>query len=978
MMDVSDPLATPADPNRGLPQLYRSRSRLSSEFSEEGGEGGSRRGSFSDTSTASRGVPTTEAVGSQITASAGEQNCPVVDDVIQKTQPLQSVSSLPSGLSSIARRTRPVEVSLVRTTSVPALQTSSLHYLGGDRRISEPNVRPVALPATPEQGSRPNPSLTLTRPHLPPLHLMSSGRAGPLPIASPTLPSPGFSAEGVRPSLPPLSPLCTTPTLSHATFTNLAKPQTVTPTGAVVVASMPQLMPTMSTQITPPLPPLVSPNSAHLVSEGITPQIDKESPLAASQPHSPPSDTGANLEPVPAPLAKQPPNNKSPLNQAQQPALLPQSPPDKLVASEELMSTDLGSVSKPESEDLRSQLSNEDSPSLPPFSAATSQELLVEKREESTERQEESTERHLSPEFPLLPPASPVPLRVSPDRERDEELGQKREEYVESIASSLSSKPPSPEIPPNERNQEPDEKTSFTVQVADGGRLISPKDGTSDVTTMGAVENIDMEGGGEGGVASILYGEEEMELPDIEKQLEMSGSEDSSSSSGSDEEVEPTAEEDVLQSEEVVDLRKGLVPPTSVRSSSHSLASTPSVSPSPSPIPHSSPLPSQHSVPILSADPVPNLKPPLPVPPTREEKKTKAVFSGTPATSVPATDSKCATGSLVVSFKKNLIASLCKRKEGSKRTRTKQQQSSLKLSREPVTKLKKPLVTLPTITPPDIVIEPPYCPLVVSISRSRLLHYEPLGLTSTVQQTGFVFSDEDDDDMIVTHSSAEQVKFKPPTEGVKPEVSSDRVKSSRSASTERVTVPQQQFSRHTAASPLAEVPSYPEVGGAVGGVMGVGVWKRELDISEMGLLPPAPQRVAEEQVEREGGREEGGDTTRLSPSFQVKVIPQSSSSSSSSGDSDSESGSDSSSHSSPSPLPVPTPTLPPSHSPTPSPRQQPMRSEDEESTSSSAAGGRGGTLKLKLRISKALLQNVARKYSALYMYIHTPMYTIET
>ena len=86
----------------------------------------------------------------------------------------------------------------------------------------------------------------------------------------------------------------------------------------------------------------------------------------------------------------------------------------------------------------------------------------------------------------------------------------------------------------------------------------------------------------------------------------------------------------------------------------------------------------------------------------------------------------------------------------------------------------------------------------------------------------------------------------------------------------------------------------------------------------------------------------------------IRVIPQSSSSSSSSssGISDSESGSNSSRHSSPSPPPPShPPILPPSHSPW----HQPVRSEDEESTSSSAGGG----LKLKLKISKALLQNVS-------------------
>ena len=444
------------------------------------------------------------------------------------------------------------------------------------------------------------------------------------------------------------------------------------------------------------------------------------------------------------------------------------------------------------------------------------EQLAREETSFTTEEVEHATERQpsRSPQYPHLAAVHPstVPL------EGDGDQGEEGEGDDDSVVSSLSSKPVSPEVPPVREDEREQERTSNFEKN-------QRNDGSDGLRLLDATCDFDVEVGGEGGVASILHGEDEMELPDIEKQLEMSESEDSSSgTSNSEDHSQPTGL-NVKSQGEIVDVRKELLVPkmASVRSSSHSLASTPSDSPCPSPIPHSTPLPSQYPVPIPTSDPKPYLTQSQPALLSHEQPKTKPIFSITPP------DSTHPPGSLVVSFRRHLIPSYGKAKKvGARRKRGTQSQTAAPRVPKEVSKLKRTCTTSAVEGS-----ETAASPLVVSILRSNLFT-EPFGLTASVQPTGIQYSD--DDDMIVTHSSAEQVKVNLPR--VKTEIiGSERVKSSQGLSTERVT--QQRFSRHAPSSPSAER-------GVAGGVA-MGVWKRELDISEMGLLPPAPVRTVEEQ-----------------------------------------------------------------------------------------------------------------------------------
>ena len=856
LIDIADPFTTPADPDRGLPRLCRSRSRLSSEFSEDGAEGGSRRGSVSESSITIR-VPTMEVASTGEAEGQNRPITPVEGEAIQKPQlPLSS-----SLTSSVMPLTKPVDVSLATTcASISPLSTESVQYKG-DRRVSEPIIRPAVLPVSSDQGECTQLPLTAVRP--PPLRLMSMGSSDALPLVSPVLSSPGSASHGTvarRTSLPLLSPLCTTPTPPH-----------VFPMTKVTMATTPQLVPTtLPTQHVPPPP---SPNSAHPPSLG----LGHTGSTASSQPW-PPVDTDIHRESTSQLIGQEvtltqavPESSHDRPHMSHDQAELsrgqPESSHDQPESSKELTSaprdTEVG-------ERVGKQLDVPPSISSPPSFQAS----LSESKDHSSEEEQSPPHKYppLSP--PHHPPKSPLPhSETTPPEERDRDSDQDVQSSGESRASSIP--PPSPDSEPARKTGlELERKTGFDVMTtpADAEKQAtqheSPPGERMRVLEVG--RDIDMEGGGEGGVAFILHGEEEMELPGIEQQLQLSESdeddeEDSSSSSGSEDDVEPPLPEvsQSIGSEGFVDLgpkRIFVQPPhsTFVRSSSHSLASTPSVSPSPSPIPQPSPLPtSQHSMPTLSSVPVPEHKPSPSKTQAREEAKSKAVFSTAP---LETTTTKSQTGPLIVSFRKHLVASLSKgTKEEVKRTSTKQQRmpSSLPSSHQPTpkpgkspgAKLKKRRVGAPSVqAPPDIVIEPPpSSPLVVCISRSQL-HHKMFGLTSALSQTTLTFSDEEDDDMIITHSSAEQVKFKPPMERTKPDIGSERVKSAM----ERIVVPSQP--RYSHSSPTSEQCSVSEMGG------GAGLWKRELDISEMGLLSSAPHAAVEEQpvcvlscVCREGG-----------------------------------------------------------------------------------------------------------------------------
>ena len=883
LMDGSNSFITPADPNKGLPQLYRSRSRLSSEFSEEG-EGGSRRGSFSDASVLSRGTPTEAAAMSRIAQLISEsgQNRPVTpveDDVIPRPQmpipiPQNGTQTVQSSVASIGR----VQVSLTRIASVPSLQTWSVPHTT-DRRMSEPSVQLQSAPLAPPTPTRP--SLTASHPTLPPLRLMSAGEA--LPLASPILVSPSSTLHSVagatRPSLPLLSPLRTTPTIPLPTLT---RPQLSSPAAD---AALPQIMPTTTTPAKPHLPllppPLVSPINVHPQLPGTTLPINTDAtprPLYLPSPID--TDPQLENENTPSPIQSQAHERES---QSQQeltveakprpPSLLPQEP---LGGSEELKRRPLHqteSTARSREDDIRERLSDENSPPSPPealYKEVTPRESFVTERE--------SEEKQLSPEIPLVAsrPTSSASLHVEKSRDVDPA----RDEDNDSILSSISSKPlsplifPGPTIPAEPEDDEGEEaveekaSTGFNEEAEEQeGRGVGgeERDGGEDVRVIEGEEDIDVEGAGEGGVESILHGEEEMELPDIEKQLEMSDSEEESdSSSGSEVEVEALTDKLRLGGprgdEELPGLHRsseGMFPARvpSVRSSSHSLASTPSISPSPSPIPHASPLPSPHSIPISSPGFIPPLDPPPPPPSTREEVKLKPSFSATPVTAFGVPEQKSQTGTLVVSFQKHLIASFSRGKEaGSKRTRPKSQPFlppptpiSIKPHKDPIAKLKKRQVAVLSLLPPSTVSVPPPQALMVSIPRNQL-HHKSFGL-SPVHESSFTFDPEDDgdnDDIIVTHSSADGVKFEPATERVKLEAGTKRVKLGMGSSVERVTKPA--FSRHTLPlNPVEEQPSFlpeKEVVGRAGG----GVWKRELDISEMGLLAPPPKRSKDQQV----------------------------------------------------------------------------------------------------------------------------------
>ena len=403
------------------------------------------------------------------------------------------------------------------------------------------------------------------------------------------------------------------------------------------------------------------------------------------------------------------------------------------------------------------------------------------------------------------PPTLEEPAKGSPSKEEEEEEEEEEEVDNESVLSATSSTKDSPYF------TEPPEKQ----ETETGFELVSPVEGgvtDREVRLRArevAVADINTEGGGEGGVACILD-EGEMDLADIDQQLQLTESEDSSSSdSSSGSEVDVPGSPTFLE------------PPVSRFHSSHSVATTPSISPSPSPDPHSGT--SRHSVPVPKSETLPTgpyFGVPLPV---GQREMVQRSLSPSPTVGGPL---MAPATPLVVSFKTELVASLRGRgrgreKVGSKWRRKKQSSSggaavsSEKKQKQRLSQQKAAASPLKKVDPPSLLPS-----LVIRIPRS-FIHYELPGVTTSDLRAGFV-DEEDDDDIIVTHSSAEQVKFNPSLERVKTDAASS------------VSFSQQGFQY-----------SAPE-----GGTPSQGVWRRELDISEMGLVAPpvAPAPLVEPQV----------------------------------------------------------------------------------------------------------------------------------
>ncbi|CAI8000758.1 Transcription initiation factor TFIID subunit 3 [Geodia barretti] len=712
--------------------------------------------------------------------------------------------------------------------------------------------------------------------------MSGGGNLDPLPIISPLLPSP--LAGGVRHALPLLSPLLTTPTPPN--------PPAKLPPIATPLPSSPQLVPTTGqTKSLGSTQPHQTSSAADIETE-----IESEMKISTGsvsfvhslKEASSVESTGRSPETAVKLASVEKPQSTTATEKTDKPTYESFSPSPPRVNSPEAKGEEGES------------LSDEESPSP----EETQSDIPVETRVTESSLYSPST-------LPLTSTPAISSPQLQPVREKSAvQSGEEEDDNDnESIISSASSKasleePEKPEIETGfslNQSMGEEERASLTAELV---RLRSCE-----------VADINTEGGGEGGVACILDDdEEEMDIPDIDKQLELSESDDSSSSgtsSGSEGETGRKVPE--VEEEEV---RIFLEPPkAAVRSSSHSLASTPSVSPSPSPIPGSTSL---HSIPVSVSDPLP--------PPTDPYLKPSPVSFGLKdvaksARQVPLSQHRESTGSFVVTIKTGLVPSLRERgrrgREGgggrNRRRRKEPSSRSASLQKDSEKKQKKRFPPLQRslqspVASAKIKSEPhaPHSPLIICIKRSLLHQESPLVTTSDLlPQPEYDEEEEeedDDDDVIVTHSSAERVKFKPPA--------IERVKTETPSSKGWYPGQGSQYSAPEGPTP------------------GQGVWRRELDISEMGLVAPPPPVLSQETQH-------------------VRIIPQPSSSSSS-GDSDS---TDSES-SSPSPL-----SHPPAPSPAPSPWQRPIRSEDEESTSSGATVGSGG-LKLKLKISKAFLQSM--------------------
>ena len=362
-----------------------------------------------------------------------------------------------------------------------------------------------------------------------------------------------------------------------------------------------------------------------------------------------------------------------------------------------------------------------------------------------------------------------------------------------------------------------------------------------------------------------------------------------------------------------------------VHSSSHSLASTPSASPASSPVPRSIPDAS------AAVPPSPGSTPHCPPRTSPAPQLGRKIKSDPPAAPSVAAGNKRVQASapptsLMVSFRKSLILSLSQGKKERERReekggRSKHGSRSPRLPANAPTPRDRggrgkkssqapppPSLPPPSTSPP---LHSPAAPLVVSVSRFHIMHTS-FGLAPSPVES------DDDDDMIITHSSRERVKYgrESSEDGFKYFQGSgaERVKLGQGSSAERVKPTQRssvervkhRFSRHSIVTPVEEKTT--TIGGGEGGSGGGGrggggkgggwggggkggggkgggggeggkggwggggggkgwggggkgegggksggVWSREVDMSEMGLLGSAPKRLKlEPQVPQVG------------------------------------------------------------------------------------------------------------------------------
>ena len=792
--------------------MFRCRSRLSSEISEEGGEGGSRRSSFSDSSglvlnrvvsEPAAGIAAGSGVAGQASSShSGNRNPAEISN--SATESSRQIS--PNDSTNLVANNK--EVSLTNVVR-PSTEISGESFTRG-REVSDPRG------SDPDSASERKPtevvSSSSSRP--PPLRLMSGGgNLDSSSIISPLLPSP--LVGGVRPTLPLLSPLSATPTPPNPP----AKlPSIATPTGTL--PSPPQLVPTTAqTKSLESTQPNETSSATNIEMETRETESEtKTSTLSVSFVHS--LKEASSVEST----------SMSPENKVKPP-----------------------SVEKPQSSTATEKTDEQTSESFsPPPPKVKSPEAEGEEGESVSDEESEETQSNITvetrvTESSLYPPPSTLPLTATPAISSPQSLpireksavqsGEEEDDYDnESVISSASSKASL------EEPEKLDRETGFSLNQSSMREEERAALSAEQVQRRSReVADINTEGAGEGGVACILDNdEEEMDIPDIDEQLELSESDDSTSSgtsSGSEAEPGrkvPEVEEGVRVKEEE-EVRVFLEPPKAgVRSSSHSLASTPSVSPSPSPIPGST---SHHSIPVSVSDPLP--------PPTDPYLKPSPVSSvrkdvAKSTQQVPLSQRREATGPFVVTIKTDLVPSLRERgrrgREGGGGRNKKQRKepssrfASLQKDSEKRQKKRFPpsqrSLQPPPVASARIKSEPraPHSHLIVCIKRSLLRQGSPVVTTSDLlpqpEYDEEEEEEEDDDDVIVTHSSAERVKFKPPaTERVKTETPS------------RKGWYQGQGSQYSA----------PE-----GPTPGQGVWRRELDISEMGLVAPPPPILPQE------------------------------------------------------------------------------------------------------------------------------------
>ena len=832
-VESTEVLPTPADPLRGLPQMFRSRSRLSSDISEEGGEGGSRRGSFSEPSglISNRGVSESAGSGSRVTGDTSNKggNLNAVEISSSATEAL---SSIPSKDSS-----NQVDSSLTKVSAVAQPEISGEGSTIGHQVSSDPQKS--------ELRERERTKILSSRP--PPLQLMSSAvQVDFLPVISPLLPSPLLG--GVRPPLPLLSPLSTTPTTTPNPSAKLPPIALPTPTLPV---SPPQLVPTAKSLASSAQP------------RETFPPTKTERHMKQTE-----SETRASpVPPLPATSLRETVSSQQETSSAESPirpakTTVMQTPDVKPPASFH---------HSPEKTDRLTSESFAPPPQKEKaFEEEVGEEGLSYSDEETPSPEEKQSEVSTDTgkmEISVLPP----PLEVTPTNTsarlpavevKSEVQLEEEDDDNESVISSASSKASFQEPEKQDREtgfsrsqsstREEERNVLTTEQVRRKSREVS-------------IADINTEWGGEGGVACILDNdEEEMHIPDIDKQLELSDSEESISSgtsSGSETELPETmrisgVERGAREKEEEEGRVLFLEPPKPcVRSSSHSLASTPSVSPSPSPIPSSHAGTSLHSIPVSTPSVSPSPSPipsshagtslhSIPVPPVSDQptdpylkpltpssvQKDVAIAKSSRQISGPRV--REATGPLVVTIKTELVPSL---REGGRRGRGKgggggRQKGKRQrkdtagraaaLHKDTEKKQKKCFSLSQRGVPPSAgskIKSEPASPLIVCIKRS-LLHQELSMATNSdlLPQPEYEEEEEEDDDVIVTHSSAERVKFKLPavTERVKTETPSSKGWYGG-----------QQGAQYSA----------PE-----GPTPGQGVWRRELDISEMGLVAPPP------------------------------------------------------------------------------------------------------------------------------------------